>query len=182
LDVLASVCAVGEPEALFREALGPAPQALDGLEVSVGGTGEARILRVQILDAQGNERNRFRTGESLVVAVTFRTMELVDRPIFGVALFRGDGAYVYGPNTRFDGVLEGRYHGIYTFFVHYPRLPLLGGTWRVSVAIFDAGHVYPLVWHNQLYDLEVVADVEDHGMVQLPHTWGVLRWHEEPPA
>ena len=39
-------------------------------------------------------RERFRTGEDLIVAVTFRTTEPVSRPIFGVALFRADGVYV----------------------------------------------------------------------------------------
>ena len=147
----------------------------------VAGTGEVRVQRVQLLDAQGHERERYRTGESLIVAVTFRTTEPLTNPIFGVALFRNDGVYVFGPNTRFDGVLEGTYHGVYTFFVHYPSLPLLAGTYRVSIAVFDEGHVSPHVWHNQLYEFEVSQDVEDHGIVRIPHRWGMLTWHEADP-
>lgn len=177
-DTLHVACAVEDAAALFDEAPGDAPRRTDGETMLVAGTGEARIVRVQVLDAQGHERERFRTGESLVVAVTFRTTEPLERPIFGVALFRNDGVYVFGPNTRFDGVLEGTYHGVYTFFVHYPALPLLAGTYRVSVAIFDTGHVTPHVWHNQLYGFEVSQDVEDHGIVRIPHRWGVLTWHD----
>jgi hypothetical protein len=95
-----------------------------------------------------------------------------------VALFRSDGVYVFGPNTRFDGVLEGTYHGVYTYFIHYPKLPLLAGTYRLSIAIFDQGHISPHVWHNQLYNFEVAQDVEDHGIVRLPHRWGLLVWHD----
>jgi ABC-type polysaccharide/polyol phosphate transport system ATPase subunit len=178
-ETLAAVCAVPDARELFDAAAGEAPFRADGATTLVAGTGEARITRVRLLDAAGMERERFRTGEPLVVAVTFRTTEPLDRPIFGVALFRGDGVYVYGPNTRFDHVLEGRYHGVYTFWIHYPRLPLLAGSYRVSVAIYDHGHLAPHVWHNQLYGFEVGADVEDHGIVQIPHRWGVLSHHED---
>jgi ABC-type polysaccharide/polyol phosphate transport system ATPase subunit len=181
-DVLTAACAVPGADALFHASPGAPPRQVQDEQVLVAGTGEARILRVQLLDTAGNERERFRTGEDLVVAVTFRTTEQVERPIFGVALFRSDGTYVFGPNTRFDGVLDGAYHGLYTYFIHYPRLALLAGTYRVSVAIFDAGHVAPHVWHNQLYSFEVVQDVEDHGLVQLPHRWGLLTWYEPEDA
>jgi ABC-type polysaccharide/polyol phosphate transport system ATPase subunit len=177
-EMLAQACAVPDARGIFGEDVGDAPRHTDGETMLVAGTGEARVLRVQLLDATGMERDRFRTGESLIVAVTFRTTEPLERPIFGVALFRSDGVYVFGPNTRFDGVLEGTYHGVYTYFIHYPKLPLLAGTYRLSIAIFDQGHISPHVWHNQLYNFEVAQDVEDHGIVRLPHRWGLLVWHD----
>ncbi len=178
-DVLAAACHVPDADARFLDDPGAVPLHEDGSQLVLGGTGEARVLRVRILDEKGMERERLRTGEGLVIAVTFRTTERIDHPIFGVAIFRNDGAYVFGPNTRFDDVLDGSYHGIYTFYAHYPRLPLLAGTYRISIAIFDSGHVRPHAWHNQLYEFEVVQDVEDHGLVQLPHKWGMIAHHEE---
>jgi hypothetical protein len=178
LDLIAAATQVPDPIGAFGAPAGEAPRAMEGDKPVVLGTGEARILRVQLLDHQGVERQRFRTGESVIVAVTFRTTEPLTDPIFGIALFRSDGVYVFGPNTGFDEVLHGTWHGVYTFFLHYPRLPLLTGMFRLSIAIFDAGHLHPHVWHNQLYDLEVAQDVEDHGLVQLPHQWGMLRWYE----
>jgi lipopolysaccharide transport system ATP-binding protein len=177
-ETLAQVCAPADAETMFRGNPGEVPRVVDGDRMLVDGTGEARITRVQILDTNGNERERFRTGEGVVIAATFRTTEPLVRPIFGVALFRSDGVYVYGPNTRFDGVLDGDWHGVHTVFLHYPKLPLLSGHYRVSVAIFDSGHVKPHVWHNQLYDLEVAQDVEDHGIVLIPHRWGMLTWFD----
>ncbi|MSQ00596.1 MAG: ABC transporter ATP-binding protein [Myxococcales bacterium] len=162
---------------LFREAAGEAPRVAEGETLLVSGTGEARILRVQLLDQAGVEHQQFQTGQALVVAVSFRTTEPIEDPIFGVALFRNDGTYVFGPNTGFDEVLKGHYHGVYTVFCHYPELPLLAGTYRVSVAIYDRGHVRPMAWHNQLYEFTVVQAVEDHGLVRLVHRWGLLAHH-----
>ncbi len=174
--------ALPDPAALWAEPVAVQPPDItDGDVPVVQGTGEVRILEVHLLDAQGRPRERFRTGEDLIVAVTFRTTEPVPRPIFGVALFRADGTYVHGPNTRYDGVLDGDYHGIYTFFIVWKALPLLGGRYRVSVAVFDQHHLKPHVWHNQLYDLEIATVLDDHGLVHLDHAWGMITHFEEEP-
>jgi energy-coupling factor transporter ATP-binding protein EcfA2 len=164
---------------IFAEETGEAPRIAEGEQLLVSGTGEVRILRVQITDAAGVEHQRFRSGEALVVAVSFRTTEPVDDPVFGVALFRNDGTYVFGPNTGFDGVLRGRWHGVYTVFIHYPALPLLAATYRVSVAVYDSGHVRPMAWHNQLYEFAIEQAVDDHGLVRLAHRWGMIVHHDE---
>ncbi len=143
----------------------------------ITGTGEAKILSVSTLDAQGNEVDRISTGEPMVVATTFKTLVPIESPILGVALFRNDEVYVFGPNTRFDGVeqMEGTYDGIYTFFIRYPRLRLLRGTYRISVAIFDKNHLKPHVWHNQLYEFAVESPTDNHGIVDVDHDWGLVR-------
>ena len=146
----------------------------DGDTPIVQGSGEVRVLAVRILDGRGRPRERFKTGEDLVVAVTFRTTEVVERPIFGVAIFRADGVYIHGPNTRYDQVLEGDYQGIYTFWIAWKALPLLRGRYRLSVAVFDKNHLKPHVWHNQLHDFEVVSDLDDHGTILLDHGWGLI--------
>lgn len=180
-QALMEACAIPDPTALWAQ-----PVPLEPPDVNEGdlpviqGTGEVRILAVNILDGHGRPRERFRTGEDLVVAVTFRTTEPVPRPIFGVAIFRSDGVYVHGPNTRYDGVLDGDYHGIYTFFICWRAIPLLSGRFRLSVAIFDQHHLKPHAWHNQLYDVELSSGMEDHGIVRLDHAWGMITHHEAP--
>jgi ABC-type polysaccharide/polyol phosphate transport system ATPase subunit len=151
---------------------------VDGDTPVVQGTGEVRVVGVKILDRDGRPRDRFQTGEDLVVAVTFHTTQPIERPIFGAAIYRSDGVYIHGPNTRWDQVLEGVYHGVYTFFIQWKNLPLLSGRYRLSIAVFDQGHLKPYVWHNQLYDFEVVADIEDHGLAVLEHAWGLVTHFE----
>jgi len=142
----------------------------------ITGTGEVRILRVRTLDSEGREKDNFATGEAITIAVTFKTLIPVENPILGVALFRNDELYVYGPNTRFDEVqkMEGVYDGVYTFFIHYPKLPLLDATYRISVALYDKAHIRPHCWHNQLYEIRVSCPREDHGVVEIPHHWGLV--------
>ncbi len=174
-STIMEACAIADPRGTWNESLQARPyDQYDGDKPIIVGSGEVRVLEVRIMDNLGRPRHRFRTGDTMVVAVTFRTTEPVERPIFGVALFRDDGTYVYGPNTRYDGVLDRTYHGIFTYFIVYPRLPLLAGTFRISIAVFDSSHLKPHVWHNQLYEIELLQDVEDHGLVRLPHAWGMI--------
>ncbi|MDP6934579.1 MAG: Wzt carbohydrate-binding domain-containing protein, partial [Myxococcota bacterium] len=173
-------CHLPDAQAIWREVTETEPyDVTDGDTPVVQGTGEVRVLSVRVLDGQGRPRERFQTGEDLVVAATFRTSEPVTDPIFGVAVFRNDGVYVHGPNSAYDKVLDGTYKGIYTFFIQWAELPLLSGHYRISVAVFDSSHLKPHVWHNQLYDFEVVQDVEDHGMVLMQHAWGLITHLEE---
>ncbi len=168
-------CALPEARELWAEDVETTPyDVTDGDTPVIQGSGEIRVLSVKVLDGRGRPRTRFRLGEDMVIAATFRTTQPVVRPIFGVAIFRSDGVYIHGPNTRYDEVLDGTYHGIYTFFIQWRKLPLLGGRYRLSVAVFDKGHLKPHVWQNQLYDFEVVSELEDHGIVLLEHAWGLI--------
>ena len=171
--------ALKNPAKHFQPMTTEAFDVTDGDKPIVQGSGEIRFLNVQILDSSGHPRGRFKTGEDLIVAVTFRTTEQVPRPIFGVAIFRNDGVYIHGPNTRFDQALDGNYNGVYTFFIRWKSIPLLSGSYRLSIAVFDQHHLKPHVWHNQLYDFEVAASMEDHGLALLDHDWGLITHLEE---
>jgi len=143
---------------------------------TVSGTGEVEILSVQILDALGNVVETLQSFQPLAVAVTFRTVVPVVDPVMGVAFFRNDGVYVFGPNTAFDGVeeLRGVFDGVYTYFIYYPKMSLLEGTYRISVALYDKSHLKPHMWHNKLYEMKVVSEVDDHGLIHMDHHWGLL--------
>jgi ABC-type polysaccharide/polyol phosphate transport system ATPase subunit len=163
----------------------PDPPATPDGEPPVSGTGEAELEEVRLLDGTGQEVAELRSFQPLTVAVTFRTHEPIEDPVLGVAVFRNDGTYVFGPNTKFDDAtdLAGTYDGRYTFSLHYPRLPLLEGTYRFSVAIYDKAHLKPYVWHHQQYELKVISDVADHGLVHLEHEWSLQNHddHGDPP-
>jgi ABC-type polysaccharide/polyol phosphate transport system ATPase subunit len=146
-----------------------------GLLPQSSGTGEVAIRSVRLCDAEGAERTSFRTGETLRVVVDFETREPLDSPVMGVAIFRDDGAYCYGPNTMFDGQLGGRYDGRYALTCEFSEIPLLSGTYQVSVSFYDKQHVYAYAWHHRLHTFVVTTDRKDHGLVLLRHRFDVRR-------
>jgi lipopolysaccharide transport system ATP-binding protein len=170
-------------------ALGPVDEVLNGYEEhlrrrsaaaqaappGVSGTGEVAILSVRLTDARGNPWAELQTGDTLCVEVEFETRHPLDSPVMGVALFRDDGVYCYGPNTLFDGQLGGVYDGRYMLRAEFLDLPLLGGSYQASVAFYDKDHVYAYAWHHRLYPFVVRSDVKDHGLVRLRHRFDVRR-------
>jgi hypothetical protein len=143
------------------------------LSPGTGGTGEIAIHSVRLTDSAGVERHEFRTGETLRVAVEFETRQPLDAPVMGVALFRDDGVYCYGPNTLFDGQLGGRLAGRYVLTATFEELPLLGGSYQASVSFYDRDHVYAYVWHHRMYPFTVRSEYRDHGLVLLRHRFDV---------
>ena len=178
---VAALGPVDEVLARYEEHLrrrGPGP----GLAPGTGGTGEVAIRAVRLTDAQGAPRAEFATGDTLRVEVQFETRQPLDSPVMGVALFREDGVYCYGPNTLFDGQQAGRCDGSYVLTAEFEDLPLLAGTYQASVSFYDKDHVYAYAWHHRLYPFVVRSDRPDHGLVWLRHRFAVRRLEEPGPG
>jgi ABC-type polysaccharide/polyol phosphate transport system ATPase subunit len=142
------------------------------------GTGEITIHDVRLTDEAGRVRSELRHGETLRVEVRFEAHRPLESPVMGVALFRDDGVYCYGPNTKFDGGLGGTYEGRYVLTAEFRHLPLLPGGYEASVAFYDRDHVYAYAWHHRLYPFRIVADRPEHGIVRLEHRFDIRRWSD----
>ncbi len=132
---------------------------------------EARILQVRITDSSGKSREVFDTEEDIVVEAEAVFHTPVKRPVFGVAIFKEDGRYIYGPNTFFDRFDTGECEGRIRFRILYEKPPLLNGKYLVSVAIFDPEHVYPYDFHEKRYSFEIRSNFLDHGDIKINHRW-----------
>jgi len=139
---------------------------------TISGTKEIEITEVRILNSEGKKENIFKTGEKMLVKVDFFVHKEIENPHFGVAVFREDGTYVYGPNTRFDGfTFEKLKKGKGEFSIEYKNLNLLPGKYRISVAIWPEDESFAYDYHEAYYKFEVISDKKDHGMFYLEHKW-----------
>ncbi len=140
-------------------------------EKKIATSNEAKILNVKICDRSGNPREVFDTCEDVFVEVEAFFNTKVTNPVFGVALFKEDGRYIYGPNTFFDRFETGVCEGKIKFRILYEELPLLAGKYQISVAIFDPEHVFPYDFHEKRYNFEIRNNFLDHGDIRIKHKW-----------
>lgn len=136
------------------------------------GTGKVRITSVRLLDGEGHEQQRFHIGETLMVEMRYRAEERVERPVFGLAIHRGDGVLITGPNTQFAGyeipAVEGE--GVVRYTV--AELPLLEGTYYISVASHNWEDTEMYDYHDRLYPFRVVRLTgERYGILTLRGEW-----------
>jgi len=131
-----------------------------------------QIVGVRLLDGDGREKQQFRVGESLTVEISYRAEKRVERPVFGLAVHKSDGTHITGPNTQFAGYeipqVEGE--GIIRYAVR--SLPLLEGSYSVSVAAHNWQDTKTFDYHDQLYPFRVLSsEGEQYGIVTLKGEW-----------
>ncbi|MGE4357603.1 MAG: Wzt carbohydrate-binding domain-containing protein, partial [Candidatus Omnitrophota bacterium] len=120
------------------------------------GSGEAKILEVKLKGKNGEEKRVFKNGETLIVDVKYKVEKEINYPHFGVAIFREDYIYCYGPNTDFDKIRIKRLNkGIGSFSIEYKKLILGAGDYRLSVALWDKEEKSPYDYHYAYYKFSI---------------------------
>ena len=137
------------------------------------GTGDVEIVAVSFLDAAGRERSVFRVGEPWVVRLHYRAHRRIERPVFGLAIHRNDGLHVCGPNTQFAGLDIPFIEGEGAILYHVDRLPLLEGTYLLSVSAHNQADTVMYDYHDRLYTFKVrqVRKGERYGLMNLEGEW-----------
>lgn len=138
----------------------------------IEGTKEAIITSVKILNYNGKKINRIKPKEDFIVKAEFTVKEIVKEPHFGVAIFRKDGIYCYGPNTLFDGYkINYLNEGKGWFSIKYRSIPLLPGNYRLSVAIWDKKEILAYNYHSGLYKFKIIGKNFSNQLFEMAHKW-----------
>lgn len=136
------------------------------------GTKEVTIEDLIIFNRQGQEINKINSKETITVKVNFTVHEKIDDFHFGIAIFREDGVYCYGPNTMFDGLaIERIGKGSGYFELEYDELLLMPGVYYLSAAIWDKNETFAYDYHKCSYKLEVIGDLVFGQLFNLPMRW-----------
>lgn len=144
------------------------------------GSREVRIIEVKTYNSEGRQANRFRSGERVIVKVHFVVYQEVIEPHFGVAIFREDGVYCYGPNTSFDGQLIHKLNKGEGFFsINYNCLSLKPGRYRFSAAVWDKDEFWAYDYHVGYYKFEVIGENSDAQLLNLKYRWQSDYWWQK---
>lgn len=131
---------------------------------------EIVIDSVEFEDKYGAKTSRINTQDILRIKVSFTVRDRAEKPHFGIAIFRKDGVYCYGPNTEFDGyIIPELRQGKGYFILDYPRLLLAPGDYKVSIAIWDKNESLAFDHHYGYYELVVTGfDNKKGGFLNMP--------------
>lgn len=134
------------------------------------GTQDAAIESVKFLDRFGRVCRKIKSGQPLKARVDFNVHEGIKNPHFGIAVFRPDGVYCYGPNTKFDNhSFSYLGPGHYSFVLNYKNFFLGPGLYKVSVAIWDENETIPYDYHDGCYDLQIDGCRESGELISMPY-------------
>jgi hypothetical protein len=137
------------------------------------GTREVEITNVFFLDRQGARCNGVPSGGALRVVIEFTAHRRVERPVFGLAIYRHDGVHANGPNTRLAGLPIEFAEGSGVVEYQVEALPLLPGGYILSASVYDweGLHAYDH-WHQAFpFVVEPGRTNEIYGLVWMPSRW-----------
>ena len=145
------------------------------------GSGEVEITEVRFLDAQGRERRAFKTGEQMVVRLRYQAHTEVQQPVFGLAIYASDGVQINGPNTKLSDYTVESVEGAGEIDYIVDVLPLLEGTYELSVAVHDQDglHTYDHQHRMHTFIVQRGAVKERYGIFYIPSRWD---WRPEIPV
>jgi lipopolysaccharide transport system ATP-binding protein len=138
------------------------------------GSREGEIVGVQFVDAQGQERRTFQTGEKLIVRIHFDAKQRIEQPQFGFALYNANGLHINGPNTVFSGLEIEAIKGQGYVDHIIDSLPLLEGTYLASVSLYNHEGTHAYDHHHQIYTFRVRPSEtvqERYGTLLIPSHW-----------
>ncbi len=141
------------------------------------GNREIEILKVRLLDAHGQERTVFETGEPLMLELNYQAHAPIDAPVFGMSIHRHDGLLVTGPNTSFAGLTLPTLQDSGRVTLTIPQLPLLQGLYHISVAVVNHNMADTFDYHDRCYPFRVLngntRSGERYGVVTFQGEWKI---------
>ncbi|MDT3428096.1 ABC-type polysaccharide/polyol phosphate transport system ATPase subunit [Paenibacillus forsythiae] len=128
------------------------------------------ISNVQIVDHKGIAKHYFEKGKSVTILIDYVASKAkIDKPVFGIGIFRMDGYCCYGTNTHIDnekislnenGVVE----------VSIEHLNLVAGEYYLDVACHHENGT-PYDYITKALTFNVKSYEEEIGVAYLPHHW-----------
>ncbi|MCX5694701.1 MAG: ABC transporter ATP-binding protein [Candidatus Omnitrophica bacterium] len=138
------------------------------------GSKEIRIVEVRTYNSRGKQTNVFKPNETVRLEARFIADQEVKASHFGVAIFREDGAYCYGPNTLFDGQpIEKVSKGEGFFSIEYKSLSLKPGNYRFSAAVWDSTELWAYDYHVGFYKFEILGNNKNAQLLNLQYKWEI---------
>jgi ABC-type polysaccharide/polyol phosphate transport system ATPase subunit len=113
------------------------------------------ITQVELLDAQGNVRDAFELGETLVARIHYRAYCRIDSPLFSAGFVRSDGLHVCSETSL--GQLEPSFvDGEGVVKLEVPSLRVIPGSYLLSTSVIERNSLQPYV-HEKMASFSVFS-------------------------
>jgi ABC-2 type transport system ATP-binding protein len=128
---------------------------------------KVRLTSVDIDYPRSDEQRYLLPGEPLAVRLNYEAVEPVEDVVFGLAIHDVEGRLVFGSNTDFLNVDVGRLEGAGTVTYETDAVPLLDGTYLMTIGIHSHDETTVYDWREQRFQFEVMNPYRTSGGVYM---------------
>jgi ABC-2 type transport system ATP-binding protein len=136
------------------------------------GTEEVRIDRIELLNEGGEKTERIETNGAMTITTQLTAQTSVRAPVVKVSISKLDGDIVWSSTSRKSELGLGNLNSPVVVTIGIPKLPLLEGTYYISVACTDTTGTtdYDHCKNWLRFDVHQ-SDLFEEGLVAVPSTW-----------
>ncbi len=168
---------IGKPDEVVQAYLADHQASLSGkdkTETSGSGNKTVEITHVEFFNGENKPVTVLETGQPAIIRINYIARQRVERPIFGLAIHRSDDIQINGPNTDVANYIIDYIEGCGALEYDISFLPLLSGTYFVTVGVFDSTHTVTYDFCDRAFNFIVqqqAGSKEMYGLVYIPAQW-----------
>lgn len=136
------------------------------------GNGKARIVSLEAFDSAGQKKTVFETGSDITIKIGFEVYEKVEDAVLGIGIYRSDGVYCYGSNTRLDKMAEYDLEKSGTAELTLKNVMLMPGQYNMDFAI-ESELGIPVDYYREAMTIEMYSVKNDVGLIRVEHDWKI---------
>jgi len=166
---------IGPSYEVIGKYAGQSHDAAPKIEGEIGerwGSHEAEITRAEFVNADGVPVHVLKTGEPISLQIDYTAHMPIKEPVFGIRLTHLHGTNVWGSNTKRMGFHPATLNNSGTITLNIPELPILAGTYDLTVALTDQHETYEYDhWERRVRFDVVQYNSFDEGLIQINANW-----------
>jgi ABC-type polysaccharide/polyol phosphate transport system ATPase subunit len=136
------------------------------------GSGEVSIVDVSLRNMRNTETTKFHSGKPMSISVVYTSDISLDNCCVAVRITELHGTEVWGTTSERQGVNIPITRGEGSLTLGIADLPLLQGTYDISVSISDHGEIHEFDHWEKRTRFEVVQDtMREDGLIHLNTSW-----------
>jgi ABC-2 type transport system ATP-binding protein len=106
----------------------------------------------------------------MILDLSYHVEKEIEDAVFGFGIFRNDGLWCYGTNTRIDRIENFSINKDGKYRVVLDGVNLVPGQYWIDVTI-EFGEGNPVDYYKQAIEFEMVSNIGDVGVARIPHKW-----------
>lgn len=136
------------------------------------GTGEISISQIQLLNNLGTPQRIFHTGNQLSIIIDYDSQITSPSVSFSLRITHLHGTDIWGTSTEKQSIDVPMSVGLGKIGLEIEKLPLLNGTYEISVVVADQSEVHEFDhWEKRIrFDVQQ-GDNYDTGLVDISSSW-----------
>jgi ABC-type polysaccharide/polyol phosphate transport system ATPase subunit len=167
--------AVGRSIDLVSDYLGASHKTVHKTNETTGerwGSNEYIVESVEILGQEGSVTDVVHTGRPMTVRIHYKKTSEVSDVIAGLRISHLHGTQVFATNSRRRATSLGLFGDTGFVDLLIPKIPMLAGTFQISVDLSDSSELYTYDHWGQCSTFDVLQDTnQDEGMVTIESHW-----------